>query len=101
MRKQIQQLDCFLFHLVVLFAVDLGHGQQSLAKTGLPISGSERETSSIEWLAVRRQKHGQGPSALLTDRSDRRLITRGHIGTLVTVQLHGNVMLVDDGRDFI
>jgi len=46
------------------------------------------------------EKSGERPSTLAADGADRGLVAAVDIGTLVAVHLHGDEMLIHNGRDF-
>ncbi len=56
--------------------------------------------SAIEWLALRREKSGERPSALSTDRTHGDLIATVDIGTFITIHFYWDKSLVYDLRDF-
>src|SRR5579872_6334700 len=87
-------------HVAMFFLVGIRDAEQHTPETGAPVSVIRRKIcSSVKWLAIRSEKRRQRPSALSTHGLHGSLIAAINIRTLVTVDLHGNEVLVDDLSD--
>ena len=90
---------CGFERLVAPFAPHLRHGEQHAPEAGPAIAVVARKVCPAEvGPAVGSEKRGQRPSALPADRRNRRLVARIHIGPLIAIHLHRDIVLVDDAR---
>src|SRR5260370_17188586 len=101
LRHRVRQRIGGALQIGPLIAIRIGDGQQDAPETGPPaliVRGEIR--APIKWLAIRKEKAGERPSALPGKGADGGLVARVDIGALVAVDFHGHKMLVDNFTDF-
>src|SRR5216684_8938492 len=78
-----------------------GNAEQDTLEAGAAHGVFRRKIRSAKkWFPIRRKKRGERPSALPGNCADGGLIARVHVGPLVAIYFHGDVKLIDHGRDF-
>src|SRR5580692_22335 len=86
--------------LVAAVAPDLRHGLNHAAEAGTTIAVVGRKIGAAKvWVAIGSEECRQRPAALPADGRNRGLITRVHVGALVTINLYSNKKLVDERRN--
>src|SRR6185437_3476202 len=86
-QRRLQRAD-ILCHLVGLVAIDVLDGAQHLGKAGAAPARRRREICAApEWLALRRQEHGERPAALLAEQRQRVLVDGIEVGPLLAIDL--------------
>src|SRR5215831_19126258 len=84
----------------MFLAIRVGDGRQHTLEAGSAIVIVGREVgSAVKRLAVGGEKCSQRPSALAGDGTDSDLVAAVDVGTLVTIDFHGDETLVDNGGD--
>ena len=81
--------------------VGVGDGQQDFLKAGpSPLIDRRKVRSTIERAAIRREKYGQRPAAGAGDGGYGKLVAAVDVGALIAIDLHGDVLAIDDLGDF-
>src|SRR5262249_18521165 len=93
---RILDQGCLLADIPMFFLVGVGNAQQRGPEPRTSIVFLRREVRpAIERLAVGSEKGGEGPSALSAHGLHGGLIAAINVGSLITIHLHRDEMLID------
>ena len=96
-------LECFrgTVHFGTARFESVSNSQQDAFEAGAAHGVFRREIRAAKkWLTIGSQKRSEWPTALPGNRADCRLVAGVNVRTLVAIDLHGNVELIDHRGDF-
>src|SRR6185369_2995169 len=98
--ESVHEVDGLFFDVFATLAECFRNREENLGEAGALIRVCWREVgASVKRLALGRKENSEWPSTLSADGSDGRLVTRINVGSLIAIDLHGNEMFFENGRD--